>query len=117
TQRSSRRRDLKPDRNLEAPSVMLTTMAGERYTGTPSIAVALHEIVSAIAGDLSAQPGEMIEVVNPALPRHENFAERIDTRTKYLAFCKYIDTFEAEINDELRNGNSDGQLGNKFGEE
>jgi hypothetical protein len=117
TQLIKRRRDLMPDPNLEAPSIMLTTMAGERYSGTPSIAVALHEIVAAIGRDLRAQPGRMIEVVNPALPQHENFAERIDTRTKYLAFCNFIDTFDAEINDALRNGISDGKLGKMFGKD
>ena len=115
TQLIKRRRDLMLDPNLEAPSIILTTMAGKRYTGTPSIAVALREIVSAIAQELRAHPGQMIEVVNPALPRHENFAERIDTRTKYLAFCNFIDTLEAEINDVLRNGISDGRLGKMFG--
>lgn len=112
-----RRRDLMFDANLEAPSVMLTTRAAERYSGTPSIAVALNEIVSAIARELRARPGQMIEVVNPALPRHEDFAERIDTRTKYLAFFRFIETFEAEINDVLANGISDGKLGKMFGKD
>lgn len=91
-----RRRDIvcNPD---EAPrSIVLTTLAGEYYSGTDCVFTALVQIVAGIKQRIAdAQPGR-ITVCNPTTP-DEKFCESFSSEGRYDTFKRFIGQLEKDF--------------------
>lgn len=77
-------------------SIVLTTLAGNYYTGLASTTEALLWILSEISAEVRRTPGVM-RVLNPANPE-ENFAEKWEQDPEaYCKFVRYIDEFASDL--------------------
>lgn len=84
-----RRRDMVCDEDTAPRSIVLTTLAGEHYSGTDCVFTALSQIVAGIQQRIAAAHPGRITVSNPANPSEE-FCESFNGAGCYEAFKWFI---------------------------
>lgn len=91
-----RRRDMVCDEETAPRSIVLTTMAGEYYSGTDCVFTAMTEIVAGIQRRIvAAHPGR-ITVCNPTNDGEE-FCESFEGPGRYQEFKRFITQLERDL--------------------
>jgi hypothetical protein len=91
-----RRRDTVCDAETAPRSIVLTTLAGEYYSGTECVFTALTQIVAGIQQRIAAAHPGRITVCNPS-NKDEEFCESFDGPGRYEAFKWFIGQLERDL--------------------
>lgn len=91
-----RRRDMVCDEDTAPRSIVLTTLAGEYYSGTDCVFTAMKEIVAGIKQRIAAAHPARITVCNPSNDAEE-FCESFEGPGRYEAFKWFVAKLEQDL--------------------